>query len=212
VSEHVWAVDPAVSRMAFAFADLDTDTITVETLTTTTDATEGERWGLLDRQVRIFARERAGEFPPSVVWVEQPSGQWRNLPLTYAVGVLQAALFEALGVPVWTMPTAAWKQRSVGRGNVSKQEVRAWVEQLGVPVESQDEADAVALAFAGRLMVRAGAWQAGVPERESRAQRVERERGERLAEIDQQVRSGELVVRRATAEERERYGLEGDDG
>lgn len=157
-AEWVWGIDPAVSRLAFAFAPVDGGSIEVETLHTATDATEGERLGLLDRQVRIAARQLAGSYPPAVVWVEQPSGRWRNLTLAYAVGVVQAALYEALQVPVWTIPASAWKLRTVGVGNATKPQAMAWVRRLGVEVDGQDEADAVGIAVAGRAMLCAGEW------------------------------------------------------
>ena len=160
VREAVWAVDPAMSRLAFAFADLATDTIAVETLITHTDAREGERLGLLDRRVRIYARVAASAYPPACVWVEQPSGRFPAPQLTYAVGVLQAALYETLACPVWTIPSSAWKKRSVGVGNASKAQVAAWVEGLRIDVSSQDEADAVAIAWAGREMFTTRMWEA----------------------------------------------------
>jgi Holliday junction resolvasome RuvABC endonuclease subunit len=155
---YVWGIDPAVSRLAFAFADLDGEQVEVETLCTATDTTEGERLGLLDRQVRIYARQQVETYPPAVVWVEQPSGRWRNLPLAYAVGVVQAALFETLHCPVWTIPSSAWKRRTVGAGNATKPQVMAWAERVAV-VGNQDEADAVGIAWAGRAMVASGQWE-----------------------------------------------------
>jgi Holliday junction resolvasome RuvABC endonuclease subunit len=156
----VWAIDPAVSRVAFAFASLENGTIHVETLNTHSDTTEGERLGLLDRQVRIFARQRAGEFPANVVWVEQPSRRFRNLPLTYSVGVVQAALSETLAVPICTIASSAWKARTVGTGNASKAQVAAWVAARGADLPSQDECDAYCIAAAGRAMLLAGSWGA----------------------------------------------------
>jgi Holliday junction resolvasome RuvABC endonuclease subunit len=159
VSAYVWAVDPALSRLAIAFAALGSERIEVETLVTANDATEGERLGLLDRQVRIAARQLAGDYPPAVVWVEQPSGRFRNLQLSYAVGVLQAALSETLSCPVWTIPSSAWKVRTVGVGNATKQQVMAWAERHAT-IDGQDEADAVAIAWAGRAMLASGQWAA----------------------------------------------------
>jgi Holliday junction resolvasome RuvABC endonuclease subunit len=153
----IWGIDPAIGRVAFAFADIDSDTITVETLVTASDTTEGERLGLLDRQVRIYARQRAADWPPFVVWVEQPSGQHRNLPLAYAVGVIQAALFETLGVPVWTVPSGKWKSHALGAGNATKPQIMAWAERIAA-VDGQDEADAVGIAYAGRAIVASGKW------------------------------------------------------
>jgi len=160
MTEHVWAVDPALARLAFAFAAVDSDAVAVESLITRSDAREGARFGLLDRQVRIYARQAAGRYPPACVWIEQPSGRFRNLQLTYAVGVLQAALFETLACPVWTVASSAWKRRTIGVGNASKAQVAAWVDRLGVEVDGQDEADAVAIACAGRAMLAARSWEA----------------------------------------------------
>ena len=155
----IWGVDVALSRLAIACASLASERVDVERLVTRTDATEGERRGLLDRRIRFHVRALACRFPPAVVWVEQPSGRFRALQLTYATGVVQAAMFEALEVPVFTVPSSAWKRRTVGVGNATKPQVAAWVDRLGVDVASQDEADAVAIAVAGRAMVRAGSWE-----------------------------------------------------
>jgi Holliday junction resolvasome RuvABC endonuclease subunit len=161
VLEYVWGVDPALSRLAFACAPLDGGPISIETLHTGgNDIREGQRLGLLDRQVRIYARQLAGSYTPACVWVEQPSGRFRNLPLTYAVGVVQAALYETLAVPVWTLSSSAWKRRTVGVGNASKPQVAAWVTAQGADFNGLDESDAYAIAAAGRAMFTSGQWEA----------------------------------------------------
>jgi Holliday junction resolvasome RuvABC endonuclease subunit len=159
-AEYVWGVDPAVSRLAFAFAPTADGPIEVESLRTDTELRDGARLGLLDRQLRIRARQLAGDFPPAVVWVEQPSARFTNLALTYATGVVQAALYESLAVPVWTIASSAWKLRTVGAGNASKAQVAAWVAAQGADFSGQDEADAYAIAAAGRAMLLAGSWSA----------------------------------------------------
>jgi Holliday junction resolvasome RuvABC endonuclease subunit len=163
-AQYVWGVDVAISRVAFALAELDGDGLAVRTLVTRSDATEGERLGLLDRQLRVYVRQLHDAFPAAVVWVEQPSGRHRALQLTYCTGVIQAALFEALRVPVWTIPSSAWKVRALGagRGNATKQQVAAWVDSLGYEPGSQDEADAIGIAVAGRAMLQSGTWKAAV--------------------------------------------------
>lgn len=158
--EFVWAVDPAVSRLGVAFAPVDGGDPHALTLRTDSESRDGQRLGWLDRQLRIAARQWAAEFPPACVWVEQPSGRHQALQLTYATGVVQAALFETLACPVWTMPSSTWKQRTVGTGNASKAQVLAWVARLGTDVGNQDEADAIALAVAGRAMLLSGSWEA----------------------------------------------------
>lgn len=162
MSEHVWAVDVAVARLAFAFADTRSPAVEVETLITRTTEREGARLGLLDRQVRIYARQAAGRYPPAVAWVEQPSGRFPNPQLMYCAGVIQAALYETLACPVWSIPSSRWKIATVGRGNATKPQVRAWVDALGLTVDTQDEADAVAIACAGRAMLLQRSWEARV--------------------------------------------------
>lgn len=152
--DYVWAVDVALAKQAFAFAPTNGGPISVETLLTDTEAREGQRLGWLDRQVRIYARQMAPTYPPACVWVEQPSGRYPNLQLAYAAGVLQAALFETLACPVWSITSGTWKRNTVGKGNATKAQVAAWVAERA-DVNGQDEADAYAIAAAGRAMVTA---------------------------------------------------------
>jgi Holliday junction resolvasome RuvABC endonuclease subunit len=157
----IWGIDPGINRCAFACAHAGSPWIDVETLTTSSNATEGERLGLLDRQLRIYGRQLAGRCPPAVIWVEQPSGRFQKPQLLYAVGVVQAALYEALEVPVFSIPSSKWKRWSVGVGNASKEQVRAWAERTTQgEVDDQDEADAIAIAYAGRAILTAGRWEA----------------------------------------------------
>lgn len=156
---YIWGVDVAVSHLEFAFADMNSDSITVESLITKTDAKEGERLGLIDRQVRIYTRQMSLRYHPHVVWVEQPSGAVSSPQLVYVTGVVQAALFESLGCPVWTIPSGSWKKESVGFGNASKAQVSAWCDRVGYGFDGQDQADAIGIAFAGRRMVQAKSWR-----------------------------------------------------
>lgn len=160
MTEFVWGIDVSTTRLAFAFASLDTTAVKVETLITRTEEREGARLGLLDRQLRIFGRLRGAMYPPACVWVEQASGRFQAPQLLYAIGVIQAALAETLPCPVWTVPSSAWKKRSVGRGNASKEQIAAWAESSGYEFEGQDEADAIGIAVAGRAMFTTGRWEA----------------------------------------------------
>jgi len=160
MSQWVWAIDPAIQHIALAYADMTSDTITAETLHAKTDTREGERLGRLRARVYWNARVAMQEHPPYVVFVEQPSGHIRNLQLAYATGVIQAALYEALRVPVWTIPSSKWKKTALGFGNASKEQVATWVSGRGWSFESQDECDAVAMAHAGRLMLQQSRWDA----------------------------------------------------
>jgi Holliday junction resolvasome RuvABC endonuclease subunit len=158
--ETVWGIDIGVSRLAFAFAPLPNGPIEVETLRCDTEFREGQRLGLIDRQVRIFSRQLNGAYPAAVVWVEAPTGAHPSPALMYVTGVVQAALFETLAVPVWTIPVSKWKSRSVSHGNASKAQVQAWAEARGARVDSQDEADAFCIAYAGRDILTTRRWDA----------------------------------------------------
>lgn len=157
---HVWGVDVAMAKLAFAFADTESPRVEVASLRMRTEDREGARLGLIDRKVRIYAAAVARQFPPACVWVEQPSGRFPKPQLYYCAGVTMAALFETLACPVWSIPPKTWKQRTVGSGNATKAHVRAWVDSLGLEVDSQDEADAVAIACAGRAMLLSRSWEA----------------------------------------------------
>lgn len=151
----IWGVDVAVSHLSVGFADMDSDRVRVRSLLTGNDTRQGERLGLLDRQLRIWGQQLAGEFQPHVIFVEQPVGKFTHPTLLYACGVVQAALFESLGVPVWTIPSGRWKKATVGPGNATKPQVAAYAAAQGWTFDSQDEADAQCTAVAGRRMLAA---------------------------------------------------------
>lgn len=156
--EWVWGVDVAVSHVAVAFipAAGSAGSVVVEELAVRTTEREGARLGLLQRTVTMFARARAREFPPAAIWVEQPAGKFHSPTLMYATGVVQGALFEAVAAPVWTLPVSKWKKATLGFGNASKQQVMQWVTDRGFTVESQDQADALCVALAGRTLLDTG--------------------------------------------------------
>lgn len=158
--EAVWGIDVATAHLAFAFADTESDAVDVETLITRTTEREGARLGLIDRQLRIYGAQTAGRYPPACVWVEQPSGRFIKPQLYYVVGVIMAALFETLACPVWSIPPGAWKKRSVGVGNATKAQVQGWVERQRHSFDGEHEADAVAIACAGRTMLLTRSWEA----------------------------------------------------
>lgn len=157
MTDYVWGVDVAVSKLAFGFAALGWTTVESEPLHFDRELRGGRRLGLMDRKLRMWARNTATTFPPVAVFVEQPSGRFRNLELAYAAGVVQAALFEALGVEVLTITSGEWKRAAVGNGKASKPQVGAWVRRrVDGDVFDEDQCDAVGIAFAGRLRVSVG--------------------------------------------------------
>lgn len=69
--------------------------------------------------------ELAPKAPPIIVCVEQPSGRWRNPPLTAAYGVilegLHAGLREHFGHPpmILSVPPSQWKSECLANGNAN---------------------------------------------------------------------------------------------
>lgn len=158
VSLVVWGVDVAVAHLAVAAACED-GRVPAFSLSMRTKAKEGERLAFIFETVRDYAREVSrGVYAPTAIWVEQPSGRTVHPQLWYATGVIQAALFEATSVPVWSIPPSAWKRGTVGKGNASKVEVAEWAAGVGYEFASEHEADAIGIAVAGRAMVVEGKW------------------------------------------------------
>lgn len=154
--DYVWSVDVAMTKLAFGFAALGWESVEVECLYTGDEHRDGRRLGLIDRQVRIYADQVRCVFPPVTVFVEQPSGKFIKPPLYYAVGVVQAALFETLDVEVITITSGEWKKATVGVGNATKAQVGAWVRKHDPDIFDQDQADAYAIAWAARRRVQIG--------------------------------------------------------
>jgi hypothetical protein len=170
-----WGVDPSTLRLAVAY-------VTPEGRrgVRTVPFARGEgpaRLSEIYAQTRSFALystamslaapEGSGVLPaPGLVLVEQPSGKMENPSLSYAVGVIQAALYDglysALGHPVRieTCTSSWWKKRACGRGNIFKPKrvleeygVLTWARANGYEGASWDEADAFGIAEAARREV-----------------------------------------------------------
>jgi Holliday junction resolvasome RuvABC endonuclease subunit len=154
--EYVWGVDTRVGRLAFGMADLASERVHVISREMNITAREGERLAIIERHARDIARQLLRDYPPAAVFVEQPAGRTVSPVLWYAVGVVQAALFDVAASPVWSLPPSKWKLVSHGKGNVGKAVVAAWAAERGVEFTNQDEADAASIAHAGRAVLRSG--------------------------------------------------------
>jgi Holliday junction resolvasome RuvABC endonuclease subunit len=150
---YVWGIDPALARVAFAFAPDDGGLVTCELLSVPViEADLTLRIRALSRAVAARAPLYAAARPPACIWLEQPSGRHRNPHLLYGVGALLVALSEATRAPVWLIGPTAWKKRVLAHGHASKADVAAYVAEQGVVARTQDEADAAAIAMAGRSL------------------------------------------------------------
>jgi hypothetical protein len=99
--------------------------------------------------------------------VEQPSGKSENPNLSYAVGVVLAAVYDGLreaygrAVALETVVSGHWKKVACGRGNVYKPTKKAlgrsplfedygvavWARENGYDGTSWDECDALGIAW-----------------------------------------------------------------
>ena len=88
-----------------------------------------------------------------VVYVERAYGANRNSQtvLMQLLGAFIGGLAEG-GVRVEEINVSSWKATALGNGRASKEDVMAWAsEQAGRDIATQDEADALAIAYAGFL-------------------------------------------------------------
>ena len=154
-----WGCDPSTKRVSVAAVTSDTTRVA----TCSFPALDGgARLAAIWNGTREFAVSllERGWPAPGLVWVEQPSGKTTNPQLSYAVGVIQAALCDALGCPLETIESASWKKRAVGRGNIFKPKsvrepygVLTWAQSNGYRGSSWDEADALGIAVAAQRTV-----------------------------------------------------------
>lgn len=168
-----WGVDVSVSRVAIAYASFEglgaARTAPFPVLS------GGARLGHIWAETSLLVAElvRDGWPLPGVVYVEQPSGARPNPALSYAVGVIQAAVFDALqratarNVLVETIASASWKKAATGFGRHDKPTrktlgrpvafedygVARWARANGYAGTSWDEADALGIAEAARRTV-----------------------------------------------------------
>lgn len=150
-----WGVDPSTLRIAIASEG--------RVQTHSFPRTEGlARLGDIYQSTVDFAMDFADGRLPGFILIEQPSGKTINLELTYAVGVIIAALCEAMpGARIETVVSSSWKRIACGRGDIYKPKkgddweygVLRWARENGYQGSSWDEADALGIAEAARRLV-----------------------------------------------------------
>lgn len=169
-----WGVDGSTKRVAIgACTGEPPDVRRAVRMAAFTTREGAPRLSNVYAETRALAMRLAERYPPGIILVEQPSGAVRNLELEYAVGVIQAAVYDgvyqALGhAPTMdTVTSSWWKLRACGRGDISKYVktpgarrkkllpleeygVMQWARLVGYQGSSWDEADALAMAEAAR--------------------------------------------------------------
>lgn len=166
-----YGVDPGTTRVAIACIGPDGHRIVTVPIP---KCDGGKRLGLIYTLTRDAAFEMALRCPAGLCWVEQPSGKRENPSLSYATGVILAAMWQGLGNPsvtVETVPSATWKLGATGFGAHSKWKpdptnpkkkvpktleeygVGQWARGIGYVGSSIDEVDALGVAVAARNAV-----------------------------------------------------------
>lgn len=152
----VWGIDVSTKRIAFATSAGQCGSVKVPP-----GLDGGARLFAARTAMWHFAREFAADHPPLYVWIEQPAGKPRPHPnLIEMVGVTKEATYGVLStlypfpVTVGEVEVAKWKAAVPGlaKGNATKDEIWAWAETVGSPV-NQDEADALGIAFGGLALM-----------------------------------------------------------
>lgn len=158
-----WGCDPSTQRLAIATAG-------GHVATQAFPRTDGlARLSDIYESTKEFVEDLLARWTtPGFVLVEQPSGKTINLELTYAVGVIIAAMQEVLpGVRFETIVSSSWKKLATGYGHAPKLDpntgkvwadreqyaVLKWARTNGYQGTSYDEADALGIAEAARRMV-----------------------------------------------------------
>jgi hypothetical protein len=165
-----WGIDPSTVRVSVAYIASD-GARGVRTAPFPRSDGAARLSGIYAETVRFVVECASwgyGTFPaPGLVLVEQPSGKSENPNLSYAVGVIQAAVFDALyshfrrAVQIETCTSSWWKKRACGsgaifkpkRGSGEKYGVLTWAQENGYAGSSWDEADALGIAEAARREV-----------------------------------------------------------
>lgn len=166
-----WGCDPGTQRVAVAAVSTDGASAPVYTTRTASFAPleGGARLSAVYADTRAFCVDLLADgWPaPGLVFVEQPSGKQPNPPLSYATGVIIAAVFDAVQavtrhrVRVETVSSSSWKKTSCGRGDIWKPKrgdtrpygVMVWARANGYAGNSIDEVDAMGIAEAARRTV-----------------------------------------------------------
>ena len=155
-------VDPSTKRVAVGWQG------GAATRSFPTHVRGGARLSGIYRETRYFAADLCELLPgpPAFILVEQPSGKTPNPQLVYAVGVIQAAMFDGiwskLGRQPWveTISSSEWRKLATGRGDAGysnrggKPELVRLARENGYQGSSEDEAEAFLIALAARRLVR----------------------------------------------------------
>lgn len=171
-----WGVDSSTKRVAIGVCRQEGDRVRRDVRSAIFPTGTGAvRLAAIYAATRALALDLAATYRPGLILVEQPSGSDRavNHELEYAVGVIQAAIYDGAYSAIGHAPgmdtvvSGWWKARACGAGNIYKTYkppgatrkkllpleeygVMKWARLQGYQGDSWDEADALGIAEAGR--------------------------------------------------------------
>jgi hypothetical protein len=163
----IWGVDPSTRRIAIAGVGIEhRDVITREFAPLDGAQRLSHIYEQTKDLVGALANHGYWSPRPGLVVIESRGGKHENPALSYAYGVIQAAIYDGLyvkGAPVRIEEIAPskWKKIACGRGNIYKPKrgsseeygVLSWARMNGYTGSSWDEADAWGIAEAARREV-----------------------------------------------------------
>jgi hypothetical protein len=149
-----WGVDPSTKKVAIGW----TGSMCGARSVLIPDSRDGDRLARIYRATHQLVLELSRDFPPVWVWVERPSGR-PNPPLLYAVGAVQAAVYETLS-KIWEHPVhvedviaSHWRKTVTGKGQQDKIDYVIWAHENGYLGSDVDEAEAFCMAHAVERLV-----------------------------------------------------------
>lgn len=165
-----WGVDGSTRGVSIAYVDRQGHR---GARTTLFPRLKGAQWcSTVYRLTRSLTQEIVADgFIPGLVLIEQPSGPFVEHELQFAVGIIHAAIYDGVQAAGHPPPQSElivsswWKARACGSGAIKKTrtvngkkkpvprdeyQVLVWARLNGYTGSSWDEADAWAMAEAGR--------------------------------------------------------------
>lgn len=158
----ILGLDPSLLRVGWAAVGIDTHR-PITWGCCNVDVEDGGWRHMQFREQLRFVRHRLNLRGLDVVFIAQEYAISRFPRASRLHGYAEACLHAALATvlphvpPPVPLKATEWKLDTVGKGNASKDEVRAWAEHtVGHRISSQDACDAIGIAIAGCMRVTAG--------------------------------------------------------
>ncbi len=148
-AEWVWGIDPSATKgAAFCFYNVYTGKFQTNRVIWFGKAANPAFRLMECRAACIrFAEACSGHFPPLTIAIERPIGR-PNPPLMMHAGVIAEAVGTGTNLPPWFVNTSEWRASCTDLpSRPSKEQVMEWATGRGWHGGTDDEAEAVGIAF-----------------------------------------------------------------